>query len=286
MASAGLFLWGLFQLVWTLLLGAPPIQVTTVVGNNASNTLAAPQLPISSFHIFGRIGESMGSVPAAPDTSLKLTLRGIVGGKDPEDGIAIIADANAKERHYTVGQSVADTGAILSAVYSDRVILNISGRQETLKWPKLAGATLGRAAPEASALPQPPSPSYTASEAAPLPGQGDSFIRGPMNMTPFQAVREEVLRDPNAFLKQVQVVPQWENGNLAGVKLSFSGDPALAEQAGLLPTDVIVAVNGTRIDSIDQGLKVAESLRSATSISVIVRRDGREVPLPPIALVP
>jgi len=284
--SSGVFaVWSAFQLVWSMLGASSATQLSTTLSLPASHSAAdqAPQLPLSAYNLFGQIGQSAGAAPAAPETALNVTLRGIVGAKNPEDGIAIIADPNGDEEPYTVGQSVAETGAVLEAVYADRVILRIAGRQETLTWPKLAAVTLGRAPPRAAMLPQPAIAAPPALP-APLPGEAAPFINPNMNMTPFEAVREAAIKDPNAFMKQVQVIPQWQDGNLSGVKLSFGANAAVAEQAGLRATDVVVAVNGVRIDSIDQGLKVAESLRSANRLSVVVRRDGREVPLPAIEL--
>ena len=86
------------------------------------------------------------------------------------------------------------------------------------------------------------------------------------------------------MLSQVQVVPVLENGQLRGVRLSYSGDPALMNAAGMQSSDVVVAVNGTRIDSIERGMQVVETLKTAGSVSITVLRNGVEIPLPPISL--
>ena len=100
----------------------------------------------------------------------------------------------------------------------------------------------------------------------------------------FDLIRQQALADPAALLSQVQVVPVLEGGQLRGVRLGYSGDPALLAAAGLQPDDVIVAVNGMRIDSIERGMQVVETLRNAPSIAVTVRRGGAEIPLAPINL--
>ena len=71
---------------------------------------------------------------SAPDTRLNLKLRGVFASPNPKVARAIIADAKSNEDSYAVGDSLPG-GAILSQVFSDKVIIEHNGRLETLRLP-------------------------------------------------------------------------------------------------------------------------------------------------------
>jgi general secretion pathway protein C len=76
----------------------------------------------------------------------------------------------------------------------------------------------------------------------------------------------------------VQLQPNISNGQAAGLLVSPGSDAGVAfRQAGFLPGDVIIAVNGQPVASVGQ----AQSLlaRSTGEIVVSVNRGGRVVPL-------
>lgn len=273
------------RLGWSLLSGPPASAPAMPVLFNPGPATAAPRAPISGFHLFGVMGAGPGSpVPNAPETQLNLALLGVIGGRTPQDGIAIIADLSGRQDKFAVGQTVGESGAVLEEVHTDRVILRFNGRQETLKRFKPAAprappgtALIGSAPPAPVAMP--PAPIIN-----PQPADPSGFVGQVAIPAQFEMIRQQALADPAALLSQVQVVPVLEGGQLRGVRLGYSGDPALLAAAGLQPDDVIVSVNGMRIDSIERGMQVVETLRNAPSISVTVRRGGAEIPLPPLNL--
>jgi len=71
----------------------------------------------------------------APETRLKLTLRGVFASEDSSGGRAIVGDPQGKEENYAVGDPLPG-GAKLSEIYPDRIILERNGRFETLRLPK------------------------------------------------------------------------------------------------------------------------------------------------------
>lgn len=279
----------LTRLGWGLL-ARPSISLSTSPGQTlmAMPTTVVPRPSPSSFHLFGTIGAATTGAPMAPETQLNLNLVGVIGGKSPEDGLAIIADINGRQDRYAVGQTVGQSGAVLEAVYSDRVLLRFNGRQETLKRFRPVAPTASPGTPTlSSATPSsaPPAPVFNNTPAVPAIDPSGGFVgQTSMGGAQFEIVRQQAMSDPSALLSQVQVVPVLESGQLRGVRLSYSGDPALLNAAGMQSSDVVVAVNGMRIDSIERGMQVVETLKTASSVAIIVLRNGVEVPLPPISL--
>lgn len=288
----GALLWlalTLASLVWGLL-SRPTLNVHTEAAGAvlAMPTASVPRPPLSQFHLFGVLGGNAAGAPAAPETQLNLSLVGVIGGKSPEDGLAVIADVNGRQDRYAVGQSVGQSGAVLEAVYSDRVLLRFNGRQEVLKRFRPTANTAAPGTPTlTTAMPAPPAPMVSVATPGGIPTSDPSngFVgTTAMGGAQFELVRQEALRNPTALLSQVQVVPVLDGGQLRGVRLNFAGDPALLVAAGLQSDDVVVAVNGVRIDSIERGMQVVETLKTAASVGVTVLRNGVEIPLPPVRL--
>lgn len=273
------------RLGWSVLAGNPAPLTSMPTLFNPGPPLAPPRAPISGYHLFGVVGSgSTASVPNAPETQLNLALLGVIGGRTPQDGIAIIADLAGRQDKYLVGQTVGESGAVLEEVHSDRVILRFNGRQETLKRFKPAPVRTAPGSPMMSTSAATMAPPAPIIQSPPPADPSGGFVGQVAIPAQFEMIRQQALADPAALLSQVQVVPVLEGGQLRGVRLGYSGDPALLAAAGLQPDDVIVSVNGMRIDSIERGMQVVETLRNAPSISVTVRRGGAELPLPPINL--
>ncbi|MBS0569917.1 MAG: type II secretion system protein GspC [Proteobacteria bacterium] len=262
-------LWLIVRLAWLLVpQGDDNAAPTPAAGVPAP----APLQSVAKWHLFGNpqtiaVLQQMRNAPA---TALKLTLRGTLAMDDAHDGIAMIQDEHGGERAYKVGETV-DGGAKLAAVYTDHVVLDHEGVAETLSLPQAAAAA-------------PPS----AGQAAPAaPGSGRSASIPP-NFAPPQlgasldwnAAQAKLRVDPAQLAKQVHVEPVFENGKIAGARLSGGGDVAkLMNQAGLKPTDLITAINGQTLSNVSNPQQFMDNLAGAGSVSVTVLRDGKPATL-------
>jgi len=116
------------------------------------NTFNAQQL--ANWHVFGEAGKQTAVKKAtplsAPETRLRLTLKGVFASDEKGLGRAIVADPKGKEDNYAVGDPLPG-GARVSAIYPDRIILERSGRFETLKLPKKRNAPTARPGRDVSA---------------------------------------------------------------------------------------------------------------------------------------
>lgn len=264
-------LWLLVKLAWLLVpQGDNPVASTPA----ASAPAAAPIQSVSKWHLFGNpqtiaVLQQMRNAPA---TALKLTLRGTLAMDDPRDGIAMIQDEHGGERAYRVGETVADN-AKLAQVYTDHVVLDHEGAAETLNLPM----------PEQHAPPLPPG-----NQANLATAQGARASSIPPNYAPPQlsgnldwnAAQSRLRMDPAQLAKQVHVEPVFENGKIAGARLSGGGEVArLMNQAGLKPTDLITAINGQSLSAVSNPQQFMDNLAGAGSISVTVLRDGKPATL-------
>ena len=217
---------------------------------------------IASWHLFGVAGEEKAvekKVLDAPETRLKLTLRGVFASEDSSGGRAIVGDPQGKEENYAVGDPLPG-GAKLSEIYPDRIILERNGRFETLRLPK------ERTQPQA----------VDAGNRNALPAGAD---RGSGKAAAFQKYRKEIKRNPASFMNYVNASPHREDGKFVGFKLQPGRQPEAFNELGLQSGDVVTAINGVQIDSPSSGMKAMRALGNGDSVNVTLLRAGQETSL-------
>lgn len=265
-------LWLLVRLGWLVL---APTDDNALPPPQAAAAAAVPAQSLAKWHLFGNPQTvNLAQMRNAPATTLKLILRGTLALPDPKQGMAVIADEHGSERAYSIGDDVTD-GAKLAEVYTDHAVLTHEGVAETLNMPRpeqhapelpeanqraLAGSP---ANPKASSVP----PTFV----PPQTGHG---------ALDWSKAQRQLQLDPAELAKQVHVEPVFENGKIAGARLSGGGDvAALMREAGLKPTDLITAVNGSPISGLSNPQQFMDNLRNAASLQVTVLRDGKPATL-------
>lgn len=271
LAAAALALWALARLA-LLLLAGPSIPLQPSGFQPLAAEAAPAEASIARWKLFGEAGVAMDLAALAanaPETALKLTLRGTLNLEDQDQGIAIISDESGHHARYQVGDELPG-GARLSAISAGRVLLERNGQTEGLSLLREDGS---RPAPGAR-------PSSGATRAAggvdrsmPSPFINPMIAPGGPDM---DSIREATGIDAAELASQVQVFPVLENGRFAGVRLSAGRDSALFERSGLKPTDIVTAVNGIPLDGPQRQSELMNSLRDASSLQLTIRRDGRE----------
>jgi len=277
-AGAGVIcVWLLVRLLW---LALPQTQVGSDLAAVAPRPpVTAAAQSIALWHLFGN-PQSVNLAQLArnaPATTLKLSLRGTLALPDPKQGIAMIADEHGGERGYNVGDEVA--GAKLVEVYADHAVLSHEGAAETLQLPRpeahapelpeanrqnLANAQQGKA------LSVPPTP-------VPSTYVPPQMTHGALD---WSRAQKQLQIDPVELAKQVHVEPVFENGKIAGARLSAGGKiGTLMSQAGLHPTDLITTINGTPLAGLSNPQHFMDNLQNAASLQVTVLRDGKPATL-------
>jgi general secretion pathway protein C len=251
------------KLTWAVIPSAPvgdappTLPAPAARGTTAASPRGLDLRPVLDAHLFGEAAET-GPAPVvealvdAPDTTLNLTLTGVLSSEDSSEGWAIIDSDRNEANIYYVGDTIDNTGgASLHAVYDDRVLLNRAGRLETLRLPKeLSGQV-------ATARPAP-----TAAQLGQASRQAPASLRG-------------VLTENASQLSQViRVAPFLDQGQMVGFRVNPAQDPQLFQSLGLQPNDVVTDINGMTLNDPSAGLQVFESLGEATQANVTVIRNG------------
>ena len=243
----------LATLTWKLVPGSTPVAEAAPRALGAGGVAPTSDYSVlTNSRLFGEAAEqpAVAAAPVvdAPDTTLSLTLKGILSKEGDLNGSVIIANSRSEEKTYYVGQTIeAADGTTLHSVYADRVLLDRNGRLETLRLPKDLTASSGAPMAMPSPLPQ-----------APQPG----------------SLREAIAENATRLTDIVRLAPHVQEGQVVGFRVNPGRDRATFEALGLQPGDVVTDINGTVLDDPSQGLQVFQSLGEATQANVTVLRDG------------
>jgi general secretion pathway protein C len=239
-------------ITWLLVPGEPQTMAPAARPAAGPGPATSPDLDgLKGSHLFGEAHEQAAAPVAAsavdaPDTTLSLTLTGILaGGSTPQ---AIISANRSPEKTYHIGDTIDNAdGATLYSVEADRVLLNRDGRLETLRLPE----QLSNAAP----------PRPTASLA-------------PVAAQPNGSLRQVISENASRLTDIVRLAPHVQEGKVIGFRVNPGRDRATFDALGLQPGDVVTDINGTVLNDPSQGLQVFESLGESTQANVTVLRDG------------
>ena len=211
-------------------------------------------------------------MPGAATALTGLILRGTLADRDPQVGVAMIDGAGDGERAFRVGDEVLP-GVKLVAVHADHIVLLRAGVEETLR---LTRDTNPDPANVIKPTPGVAKGRQTQVSAAPVQGLPANVAAPPPARDALPATLARLRANPAELMQRVQIVPVLDQGRLSGVRVSASGaDAALLGQLGLQSGDVIMTVDGQRIDSLERGQQIIARLGDATSVRVTVLRDGR-----------
>ena len=257
----------LAQLTWVVLtiedpnISEPLVKLPSISTSSSTQTQNTVDMDqIIERHLFGitteefeasiqgRLSTTTESFLDVPDTSLSLQLKGVAADPfDSKRGAAIITNGSGGEKTYTIMDAIeAGDGAQLHSIYSDRIILNRSGRLESLRLPKQdLQSTV-------------------------------SVSQRLETSTPIQQSSQMVLTENTTrFREVVRVAPHIEQSQMVGFRVTPGSEQVQFDALGLQSGDVITEINGTAMTDPARGLQVFESLGQSAQSSVTIIRNGR-----------
>ena len=249
-----LLAWQLVQLAWAILGArgnAAPAAAAPQAGAPAPAQPAVDIGAIVAAHLFGEANApAAGSTDpnAVAATQMPLVLVGTIAHVDPEKGYAIIGDNPASAKVYAVGKTITG-GTKLHSVYPDRAIIDRGGKLEALLLPKKFQG--GGMAPA-------PQPSFAGAD----PMLGDRL-------------RQLAASNPGAITEILRPQPVFANGQQRGYRVYPGRNRQQFNKLGLLPGDMVTAINGTPLDDPARGMEILQSMNSATQVTVTVERNGQ-----------
>ena len=227
---------------------------------------------VSTFHLFGDAKKQavvQQKVIDAPETRLRLDLKGVFATTNAAEALAIISSSKDKDKTYRIGDKVIG-GALLHAVYADRVILKRNGRLETLRLPKPKV--------DSKAFYNNNSNAQTANSMSVnsrQKTQSSSSVTAPNQTQQLRKMRETLINEPAKIWQQVRINPVMKNGKVQGYTLSHN-DQSLMTAMNIRKTDVITGVNGQSLSDPATLYGLMENLSKEQSLELTVVRNGQE----------
>ncbi len=251
------------ELTWRIF--TPAEKIVLSVNNktaslNARNSIKSSNLDeVSQYHLFGNAKKRVTTTQAiisAPDTRLRLDLKGVFASNKASQALAIISSNKGKDTTYHIGDKVKG-GVLLHAVYTDRVILKRNGKLETLRLPK----------------PKVNSQSFYSKSpsrvAAPI-----STNTQQNNASRLRQLRSTLLNEPGKLWQQVRISPVMKNGKIKGYTLSHN-DQALMKALNIRSSDIITSVNGQSLSEPSTLYGLMNSLSEQKSLLLDIERNGQ-----------
>jgi general secretion pathway protein C len=256
--------WLLVEITWMFF---PQDEETTSVVQQRTQPRINKQNQQNNFNkltmanLFGVSDKAIAQKQAnVPETRLNLTLKGVLAATTMKMASAIIAQGkNGKEDIYGIGDKMPG-GVIIKEIYPEHVVLERSGRLETLKLQKISGVgnlkSLGRS----------------------FSGGNGRFSRGSPEAA-LKEIRRNILKNPTSFGDYALPVVVRENGRQVGYRLQPQSKGQLLSELGIQKNDVITQINGVKLDKPQNGISALRKLSTAKNLNIVVKRNGAEIPL-------
>jgi len=217
----------------------PVSYYSAIIERNLFNSKKGTGEPVESLDI-----------EALDPTDLKLKLLGTVSG-DNKKAYAVIEDTAEKRQNlYRIGDSIQN--ATLKMILREKVVLRVNGKDEILGIEEAHGGQTTRISSKRTHM---------------APSQ---------NITLKRSQIESSIKDVNTLMKQIRIRPHFRNGKPDGLRLTGIRPNSIFYNMGLKSGDIVTAVNSNKIESVDDALKLYQSLQSSSNVRLQIKRRGRQ----------
>ncbi|MFA0415247.1 type II secretion system protein GspC [Vibrio renipiscarius] len=248
--------WVAGKLVWF------PYQQTDVTPwkptHHAAGAVASSRLDLSSLHNSHLFGQYQAEIVApvvkpkledAPKSRLNVVLVGAVTSSDPSKSLAVVAKGG-KQATYGVNEVIEGTRAKLVQVQHDRIIVDNSGRNETVM---LEGLKYSKPVVQ-----------------EPQPRTLDQNTKNQL-----VKIRAEISQDSKQIFQYIVMSPSKVEGDLMGYRLSAGKSRQLFDAVGLKDGDVATHLNGQDLRDDGAMALIIRRLSELTELNLTVERNGQ-----------
>jgi general secretion pathway protein C len=216
--------------------------------------------PIAKSRIFQR--ETPSETESAPPTAeptenlevtnLKLTLKGTVVATTKERSFAIIEDEKLRMQNlYHIDDTISN-GITLSAVYTDRAVINRDGQKELLLM-------------------------FTGdSKKSTSKGSTARATTPPRRSIPRQEIKEAV-SDIRSVMRDVRIIPHFTAGKRDGFTVTYVRQGSRLEEFGLQKNDIIKEINGAPAEDFRNIFEIFNKYADASTLDLGVERDNQVI---------
>lgn len=252
--------WIIGQMIWQPW-SSPSVSQWRPVNVTQSGSDSAIGIDISELqnsHLFGELNQTAPVVEQpklqdAPKSRLNVVLVGTVVSSNAGKSLAVIAN-RGRQATYGINEVIEGTRAKLVQVQADRVIIDNSGRNETVMLEGLK---------------------YSKPEAAPKSKAETNSTRSQVPAEALEKIRQEIRQDSSKIFQYVRMSQIKKDGDVVGYRLSPGKDKALFESVGLKQGDIAVSINGLDLKDPSVMSEIFKNLSQLTELTLTVERSGQ-----------
>ncbi|THB65441.1 MAG: type II secretion system protein GspC [Gammaproteobacteria bacterium] len=245
---------------------------------------------VSGNHLFGRVStkrtcEQRGMItdksgkcipptkivpvkpPSQTHRDLRVTLNGILYFGDDTLSRAVISNSSRQQDVYAIG-AIVEGKAIIKEIHEDKVVLSFPGSgnsTQILNLEEINGSSSAK--PEITSKPN---------KRPGRKGRGRRGRKGEWSDLSMTEIRGKLIENPSLINRIVRIRPINRNKKFMGFRLSPGKERDVFERLGLKRGDIVVAVDGSRLNTAQDGMKVASKFATATELNLTVKRKGAE----------
>lgn len=252
--------WIIGQMIWQPW-SSPSVsqwRPANVTQSDSSSAIGIDISELQNSHLFGELNQTAPVVEQpklqdAPKSRLNVVLVGTVVSSNAGKSLAVIAN-RGRQATYGINEVIEGTRAKLVQVQSDRVIIDNSGRNETVMLEGLK---------------------YSKPEAAPKSKAETNSTRSQVPAEALEKIRQEIRQDSSKIFQYVRMSQIKKDGDVVGYRLSPGKDKALFESVGLKQGDIAVSINGLDLKDPSVMSEIFKNLSQLTELTLTVERSGQ-----------
>lgn len=253
-------------LTWAII-DSPQLVLPEPSKAGGQSVVSGKSHDMAQWHLFGEADEVVQDVQEeinAPKTRLRLMLLGVFTAADKSQSSAIIAEQGRDGEFFKVGDRVQGRTR-LSQVYEDKVILDNSGKLETLTFEdsnKLAaGITQSTSKPKETT---------TKRSVRKRGGDFKKALRKIKTPDQFVDFAKEQLEDPQKALNDIGL-------KSSGDGYILTNSATMLMSLGMKPGDKLISVNGHSLGDPEQDKTIIDEVRDSGNASIVIERGSRRM---------
>lgn len=245
------FAWRMAGLLWLIAGQDQAALAKPTPVSSAAAPVNVDSSRLASFTIFkAPVVESVSQNANAPDTSLQLKLDGVFASSSQSQSSAIISEqGQGIGKLYRVGQQVVG-GAVLSAVYVDRVLLQRNGQEEVLRFIK-SNLLGGDTPPVAS---------------NPVASQADKARNLLSNAI------QRLDSDASSYLNEMGLIASQQ-----GYEITDNTPSHIRRKLGLKAGDRVVRLNGQTLGNVQLDKNLLQQIQQTGRARIEIQRGGQHL---------
>jgi general secretion pathway protein C len=209
-------------------------------------------------------------IGALKKTDLRLKLWGTVTGDETRIYAVIEETGTGKQNLYRVGDTVQQ--ATVKMILREKIVITVEGKDEILEIEDVAAVDAKKKRAVGSF---PRRGKTTGGDREAVPRRRQASLNRPQRVNLKSAQIREMLEDKDELMQQAKMQPHFQNGQPDGLTLSNIKPNSIFRKMGLRNGDVISGVDGENIRSESDAMQFFESLQSASTVKLKVKRRGR-----------